>query len=229
MSGHDGAFARVGVLTPTPMHRFGLPPLQRGWRSDARMALGRKDSIDHGRDICIARPDAWAPSMTRLTSRTDPRPDSGAPVSTETVEAVVRAARVFAAVTAESIAQAGEGVTLPQLRVLVLVAQEGTWSNAAVARALDIHISSASRLCDRLVQAGLLGRQHDPENRRRVELTLTPVGSRLVTAVTEHRRLAFTRILALMPAEQSQSLTSAMATFADAGERQLTASRSVGP
>lgn len=150
-----------------------------------------------------------------------PENEESAAAFAEAVEAVVRTARVFAAITAESIAQAGEGVTLPQLRVLVLASTSGVLSNAGVARALDVHISNASRICDRLVQAGLLDRRDSPADRRQVELTLTPAGSRLVEAVTDHRQMAFTRILVEMTPRERAALARSLGSFAGAGEAQL--------
>jgi DNA-binding MarR family transcriptional regulator len=150
-----------------------------------------------------------------------PDSDVSSPAFREALEAVVRAARVFAAITAESIAQAGEGVTLPQLRVLVLARTTGMLNNSAVAHALDIHISNASRICERLVQAGLLDRRHSPDDRRQVQLTLTPAGSSLVDAVTEHRRTAFTQILGLMSPGERASLAKALRAFVDVGEVQV--------
>ena len=133
---------------------------------------------------------------------------------------VVRVARVFAAVTAESIAQAGSLVTLPQLRVLVVVSETTGASNSAVAEALGIHFYNASRMCDRLIQAGLLERRDNPTNRRRVELTVTSTATALLASVTDYRRVAFRRMLASVPAEHRDSLIAAFTLFADVGERQ---------
>jgi DNA-binding MarR family transcriptional regulator len=137
---------------------------------------------------------------------------------TAEVDVVVAAARVFAAVTAEAIAQAGLRVTLPQLRVLTLAANVPSLSNSDVARTLDIHISNASRMCDRLVQAGLLDRRDSPADRRQVELTLTVTGRDLVDAVTRRRRQAFDRILRRMTGAERSTLIEALDSFIRAGE-----------
>jgi DNA-binding MarR family transcriptional regulator len=139
----------------------------------------------------------------------------------DALDAVVRASRFFAAVTAESIAQAGDGVTLPQLRVLVLASTVGTLNNTAVAEALDVHISNASRLCDRLVQAGLLTRRDAPSDRRQVELSLTLKGAELVEAVFSHRREVFGRTLKAMRPQEHRALAGALTSFAEIGEEQL--------
>lgn len=129
------------------------------------------------------------------------------------LETLMSAAPVFGAITAESIAQAGEGVTLPQLRVLVLASQPGHLNATGVAEALDIHLSSASRICDRLVQAGLLHRRDLPRDRRHVELTLTADGERLLATLHDHRREVFGRILRRMDATERAALTQALGAF----------------
>lgn len=131
----------------------------------------------------------------------------------EDVTTVLLASRVFADITAEAVAGAGDGISSPQLRVLVLASRSETLNNAAVAEALDVHISNASRICDRLVLAGLLHRRDAPGNRRQVELTLTPRGSALVTAVLEHRREQVSAILTSMSPPQRSSVATALASF----------------
>src|SRR4029453_19273208 len=116
------------------------------------------------------------------------------------VETLLGASRIFGAITAESVVQVGEGVTLPQLRVHVLASQPGHLNATGVAEALDVHLSSANRICDRLVQAGLLDRRDLPRDRRNVELTLTRAGERLLETLNEHRREVFARILARLDA-----------------------------
>jgi len=134
------------------------------------------------------------------------------------VETLLNAARIFAAITAESIAQVGEGVTAPQLRVLVLASQPGHLNATGVAEALDVHLSSASRICDRLVQAGLLNRRDLPRDRRHVELTLTPAGERLLETLNEHRREVFARLLRRIDAADRDTLTQALNRFIAAAD-----------
>jgi len=145
------------------------------------------------------------------------------------VEVVVGAARVFSAVTAESIAQAGDSVTLPQLRVLTLTATRGALSNGEIASALGVHISNASRLCERLVQAGLLARRDSPSDRRQVQLTITERGTQLLETVTDHRRAVFTEVLDLLPASQQAALSDALADFTRAADQVLRAPRAYLP
>lgn len=146
---------------------------------------------------------------------------SSRPAVDQEAEVVVRAARVFAAVTAESLAQAGDSVTLPQLRVLTLASGVRALSNSQVAAALGVHISNASRICDRLVQAGLLSRRDSPTDRRQVELTITERGAQMIDAVTGHRRSVFVRVLDQLSDVQRSALGQALDDFTAAAEEVL--------
>lgn len=150
----------------------------------------------------------------------DPAETERAAVDRE-VEAVVRAARVFSAVTAESIAQGGDSITLPQLRVLTLASTVDSLSNSQVAAALGVHISNASRICERLVQGGLLARRDSPRDRRQVELTITEHGTEVIGTVTNHRRSVFRHLLEQMSAPQRAALGEALSDFTGIAELAL--------
>lgn len=126
------------------------------------------------------------------------------------------AARVLVAVTAQSVAGVEDRVTLPQLRVLVMVASRGPLNLNAVARGLGVHPSNATRACDRLVAAGLLDRRDDPGDRRNVTLELTAQGRELVDEMTRHRRTAVEAVVARMPAEHRHGLVPVLLSFAEA-------------
>lgn len=134
------------------------------------------------------------------------------------VSAAMRASRAFSAIIAASVAHAGDTVSPPQLRTLVLVATRAEVNAATIASALDIHPSSATRLCDRLVDAGLLDRTESTSDRRRVVLTLTDAGAALVDSVMDHRRDALEKILSRMSPDARRSLVPALEAFSDAAE-----------
>jgi DNA-binding MarR family transcriptional regulator len=140
----------------------------------------------------------------------EPRP------TPEEVDAVMLAARVLVAVAAQSVASVEERVTLPQLRVLVMIASRGPQNLAAVAQALGVHPSNATRRCDKLVEAGLLHRSDDPADRRNLILRLTPSGRDLVQQMTEHRRAAIENVLGKMPATVRGDLVPTLRAFAQA-------------
>lgn len=138
--------------------------------------------------------------------------------STDQIATLMEAARVFAGITAESVAQTDTAFTLPQLRVLVLASENPSLSVSAVAKALDVHMSGASRLCDRLVRMGMLDRRDRPDDRRQLELTLTPEGRRQLELVEEHRRQVFAIILRRIPVDQRRELQSALQVLITAAD-----------
>lgn len=136
-------------------------------------------------------------------------------VDPDQVEQVLAATRVFGALIAESLAGVEPPVTMPQFRVLVM-ASESPRNLSAVAQDLDVHPSNATRLCDRLVKAGLLHRERAVDDRRQVLLTLTPRGRRLVQKAMGRRREHVARAMAHMSEEQRSALASALTAFCDA-------------
>ncbi len=135
------------------------------------------------------------------------------PSADDDVAAVMRAARVISAIVAESLAQVDETVTMPQLRVLVLVATRPEVNASAVAASLSTHLSNASRLCDRLVQAGLIDRRQSTVDRRNLVLSLTTAGSTLLDSVLDHRRRAFAEILLQMSPPSRATLRRVLEEF----------------
>lgn len=136
--------------------------------------------------------------------------------SAEQIEAVVLATRVLVAVTAQSLASLENHVTLPQLRVLVMIASRGPQNLTAVTHGLGVHASNATRPCDRLVEAGLIQRSEDPADRRNLVLRLTAGGHQLVRDMTGQRRAAIATILAKMPGELRDGLVPVLRGFAQA-------------
>jgi DNA-binding MarR family transcriptional regulator len=133
------------------------------------------------------------------------------------VEAVMAGARVLAALTAQSMAAVEDVVTLPQLRILVMVASCGAPNLAAVAARLGVPPTDATRAVEAMVTTGLLGRRDDPTDRRNLILELTPKGHELVKQVMDERRAAIADILGRMPASRRRSLVAGMRAFAESG------------
>ncbi|QNI09243.1 MarR family transcriptional regulator [Mycobacterium kubicae] len=119
-------------------------------------------------------------------------------------------------IAAASIAEVDDTVTVPQLRVLVMVDTRGPLNLAGVAAGLGVNPSNASRICDRLIKAGLLNRQEAADDRRNITLTLSAAGRQLVDKVIEHRRTAIIRVLGDMEREDREALKTALDRFATA-------------
>lgn len=123
------------------------------------------------------------------------------------------AAQALIGVSAQSMAEVEELVTLQQLRVLVLVASRGALNLLALARAMGVHPSNASRTCDRLVAAGLLRRGESSIDRRNLVLGLTDAGQQLVDGILQRRRRAVAEVLGQVPPARRRVLAGAMRTF----------------
>jgi len=141
---------------------------------------------------------------------------AGSPVTAALVHAVMVAAQALVGVAAQGIAQVEDRVTLPQFRVLMLVATRGGLNLGALAQAMGVHPSNASRACDRLVDAGLLARSESTLDRRNLMLELTPDGQALIDEVIDHRRNAIATILEGLPESRRRTLANAMLSFAEA-------------
>ena len=129
-------------------------------------------------------------------------------------------AKVVSGIIARSLTEAEASVTLPQLRVLVVTGDRSVLSMAEVAELLAVHPSNATRLVDRLVQAGLLDRRDDPQDRRQLRLTLTDAGTQLVRTVLDHRREAFRRLLSNLSRDAQAAIGAAMSSLASTEKNQ---------
>ncbi len=137
----------------------------------------------------------------------------------ETTDATVRASRALLGVVARSVAAALEEVSLPQLRVLVLLAATGPQRSGELAERSGVHPSTFSRTADRMVAGGWIRRVDNPASRREVLVTLTPAGRELVAGIIERRRSEIAGILARVPRRQRAVVLDGMRIFsAAAGE-----------
>lgn len=136
----------------------------------------------------------------------------------DALDALMRASRVITAAIVRSLASVDNAITVPQLRTLVLVGGQGPLTVTAVAEALGVNASNASRTCERLVTAGLLDRRAADEDRRRVALTLTPAGEQVVDQVMRRRRDELAQVVERMEPADRAALAQAIGTFATAAE-----------
>lgn len=130
-------------------------------------------------------------------------------------DAVLIASRALVGVAARSLDAAGDEVTLPQFRALVLLAS-GPRTAGALATDLAVHPSTATRLADRLVRKGLISRTTVPDNHREVELALTANGREIVAAVLSRRRREIETIVARIDPAHRLALIDALQAFSEA-------------
>jgi len=121
-----------------------------------------------------------------------------------TAEVLQAATRMLAGVALRSLNILDAAVTLPQFRLLAVLADLGPVPSGQAARMLGLDPSTVTRLADRMVTAGHVSRGSDPRHRGVVTLELTASGRGLVAAADEWRRRELARIMArLAPGEQA--------------------------
>ncbi|MFE4645210.1 MarR family winged helix-turn-helix transcriptional regulator [Streptomyces sp. NPDC056730] len=131
--------------------------------------------------------------------------------------AVLTASRLLVKVSARSLAAVAEPVTLPQFRLLAVLAAHGDAKLVDIAERLGVNPSTAMRMLDRLIVAGLATRQSNPCNRRETMLRLTPEGRTLVARVTAVRHREISAIVERLTPEQRTALVGALGAFTEAG------------
>lgn len=131
------------------------------------------------------------------------------------VDALLVASRALVAIAARSLAEAGD-VTLPQYRMLVVLATRGPQRPADLADALAVNRSTASRMCDRLLTKRLIRRTRLSSDRRVLRISLTTDGARLVAKVMRKRRTDLATAIRGLTAEQRGAVVVGLSTFAEA-------------
>lgn len=126
------------------------------------------------------------------------------------------ACRALVAISAWSVEAVADQVDLVQLRILVVLATRGASGLGDLADATRLHLSRASRACDRLVGKNLITRSDDPDDRRVLLLGLTTGGEAVVRTVQDARRDAIAPVLAAMSATRRAELVRALWAFASA-------------
>ncbi|WP_149830702.1 MarR family winged helix-turn-helix transcriptional regulator [Streptomyces tailanensis] len=135
--------------------------------------------------------------------------------------AVLTASRLLVAVSARSLAEVEERLTLPQFRMLVVLSTRGVAKLVVLAELLQVAPSTAMRMVDRLIAAGLAERQTNPDNRRETLLRLTEEGRRTVAEVMARRRAEISGIVERLDAKQRVALVEALTAFNEAGGEPL--------
>jgi len=116
--------------------------------------------------------------------------------------------------------QAREQVTprlsWPQLNALLAVERAEGINLGGLAAELNMLLSSASRLCDRLVASGMVERVPGRADRREIALYLTPSSRQLLAELRKIRRRALAAVLEKMSASGRAALLRGLSEFAAA-------------
>jgi DNA-binding MarR family transcriptional regulator len=106
-----------------------------------------------------------------------------------------------------------------QLQALLVVEREEGLNLRALADGMGMILSSASRLVDRLVAAGVLERGPSQLDRREISLTLTPAGRDLLHELRADRRRRLDAILDRMSPAARTALLKGLREFSQAAAR----------
>jgi DNA-binding MarR family transcriptional regulator len=86
-------------------------------------------------------------------------------------------------------------ISMPQLRVLWFISVHPGCSLSSAADDLTVTKAAASDLVDRLVKKGFVSRVEDPQERRKVLLTLTEDGTKLLQQSRKRAQAAVSKML----------------------------------
>lgn len=149
-----------------------------------------------------------------------PSPQGQAPdlpdLAPATADVLQAATRMLAGVALRSLGALDSAVTLPQLRLLAVLADLGPVPSGQAARTLGLDRSTVTRLADRMVAAGHVTRGTDPRHRGVVTLGLTPSGRELAAAADAWRRRELARIMARLTPQQQAAVTAALSLLVSA-------------
>lgn len=158
--------------------------------------------------------------MARATAAEVPDVPAGTQVPTqeETMDVVLAASRVLMAIAARSVYAAGDDVTLPQYRTLVVLAYKGPQRTIDLAEELGVTSSTATRMIDRLVRRKLVHRAAHPEDGRANRVDITDAGRSVVAAVTRHRRTEFSKALGKVQPDKRRALVDGLEALRSAAD-----------
>ena len=107
-------------------------------------------------------------------------------------------------------------LSMQQVRALFFLRDEQEASVGRLAELFGFGLPAASLLADRLVRAGYVERREDPGDRRRVLLSLTRIGVRLVTDLREGSHSVLRRWMTSLSPEDLAALTRGWRALAEA-------------
>lgn len=138
-----------------------------------------------------------------LESNSTPSVDECAALLMEVVPLIMRTIRL-------EMRQRRADLSVPQWRALAYIHRHEGTSLSRVAAYLGLGAPTASKLVDFLVAGGLVHRQDDPEDRRRVTLFVTEQGRAVLQTAQEITRSRLTERLATLSPEERDGLAGAL-------------------
>jgi DNA-binding MarR family transcriptional regulator len=101
-------------------------------------------------------------------------------------------------------------LTVPQFRAMRYVSRHRGTGLTPLAEHLGMSTSSASALVERLVRSGMVERETDPDERRRIRLEASPAGAEVVARAQLGTRAWLSGELARLDPDERRALASAL-------------------
>ncbi len=127
----------------------------------------------------------------------------------------VAASRAMVAIAAKSFASVENQVTLNQYRVLIILLSEGSAPPSVLSKRMGLKPYIITRLCDHLLQNRLIVRKSSELDRRKIELSVTPQGKKLVSKVINSRRKILKELAEFIPMDKRSSVSDAFRYFTE--------------
>ena len=109
----------------------------------------------------------------------------------------------------------GTGLSIPQFGLMMRLFHGGSCGVHDVGEHFAITSAAASQLVEKLVQAGLVERAEDPDDRRARRLTLTEKGRSLVTESVEERYRWLRQLVDGLSPQERRALQKSLPAFRD--------------
>jgi MarR family transcriptional regulator, organic hydroperoxide resistance regulator len=107
-------------------------------------------------------------------------------------------------------------MTIPQVKSLFFITNNGSTNFKKLATALKVTPSNLTGVIDRLVEQGLVSRTENPEDRRQMMLKATEKGEGLVSELRERRISYLSRTLADLSKEELSTIAKGLDLLAGA-------------
>ena len=114
------------------------------------------------------------------------------------------------------------GISMTQLHILHMLERHGQMPMSRLADVLDVSVSNATGLVDRMEERGLVARTRVPEDRRVVLVEISPAGLSMLGDAESLRDDVMRRVLARVDPEHMAGIASAMSDLRTAVEAEVT-------
>jgi DNA-binding MarR family transcriptional regulator len=108
------------------------------------------------------------------------------------------------------------GVSMAQLHIMYTLQRTGEMTMSHLADVLNVSLSNATGLIDRLEERGYIARDRVPTDRRVVMVRVTPVGERMLGEADALSDELFRSVLDRLPASQLRGVANAISALREA-------------